>query len=144
MCGDFSTDKSEDAPDDKPKNDVHERANQLVAELASGGVRASRSEVITTIASNWRAVTGAPTLFTRPSWPKPRRTGQMLGKFLPHAMALLLGNAGPTWIMPTRIGPGKKSVGKVLGRKRAVLPNPLTRQLRRQQDRLALKGRTLI
>lgn len=48
------------------------------------------------------------------------------------------------FVAPTRIGPGKKSVGKVLKRKRAILPEPLTRQLRRQQERLAMKGRALI
>ncbi len=47
------------------------------------------------------------------------------------------------FIEPTRIGPGTKKVGKLVV-KRAVLPSPLTRQLRRQEERLAAKGRALI
>lgn len=47
------------------------------------------------------------------------------------------------FIKPTRIGPGAKKVGKLVV-KRAVLPSPLTRQLRRQEERLAAKGRALI
>ncbi len=41
-----------------------------------------------------------------------------------------------------RTGPGTKKVGKLVT-KRAVLSSPLTRQLRRQQERLAAKGRAL-
>ena len=50
---------------------------------------------------------------------------------------------GPAIMRPRRIGPGVKRVGKLVT-KRAVLPEVLTRQLRRQQERLALKGRALI
>ena len=59
MCGNHSVGASDDAPDDKPKNDVNERAGELVAALAVGGIRANRAELITTVASNWRAVTRA-------------------------------------------------------------------------------------
>ena len=50
---------------------------------------------------------------------------------------------GPSLFKPRRSGPGVKRVGKLLT-KRAELPVPLTRQLRRQQERLAFKGRALI
>lgn len=61
---------------------------------------------------------------------------------LSELLTFLISDSRPM-VRLTRRGPGAKKVGKILT-ERAVLPTPLSRQLRRQQLRLAAKGRALI